>query len=81
MSDWSPVPCPKCQNPQVSKVGFTWWGGVLGPKLFKHTRCPNCATTFNGLTGKSNTNAIAIYMVIAAGLGILLAVLLFSGLR
>lgn len=56
--------CPKCGNKSVSKVKYTWWGGVLGPKMLHHTKCDSCGYTFNSKTGKSNTPGIIIYSVI-----------------
>jgi hypothetical protein len=53
--------CPKCGSPFVQPVKFTWWGGLLGPKLFHHTKCAECKYTFNSKTRKSNTTAIIIY--------------------
>ncbi len=32
------VPCPRCGG-HANKVGMTWWGGVIGPKLFTHVKC------------------------------------------
>jgi hypothetical protein len=57
--------CPKCQNPNVYKPGFTWWGGIVGPKILNHTVCRGCGFSFNGKTGKSNNVAIAVYMGVA----------------
>lgn len=56
--------CPRCNNPNLSKPSFTWWGGILGPKLFNHTVCSGCHFSFNGKTGKSNNAVIAIYIVV-----------------
>lgn len=56
--------CPKCGSKSVSKVKYTWWGGVLGPKMLHHTKCDSCGYTFNSKTGKSNTPGIIIYSVI-----------------
>jgi transposase-like protein len=56
--------CPKCGNKAVTKVKYTWWGGVLGPKLLHHTKCDGCNYTFNSKTGKSNTPGIILYSVI-----------------
>jgi hypothetical protein len=64
--------CPRCNSPNVHKPSFTWWGGLLGPKLFNHTICRSCGFGFNGKTGKSNSGPIAIYL----GAGILLAILI-----
>ena len=56
--------CPKCGGKILSKVKFTWWGGMLGPKLFHHTKCESCNYRFNSITGKSNTTAIILYSVV-----------------
>jgi hypothetical protein len=57
--------CPHCQNEvEPSPVKFTWWGGVLGPKMFSHVACPQCRGRFNGKTGKSNNTAITIYVIV-----------------
>ncbi len=64
MADY--VPCPNCGGEQIKKVGFTWWGGVLGPSLLTHVKCGDCGTTYNGKTGKSNTTGIIIYSVVVA---------------
>jgi hypothetical protein len=45
-------------------VNFTWWGGVLGPRLLKHVKCNGCGTTYNGKSGQSNTTNIVVYSVI-----------------
>jgi transposase-like protein len=57
------VPCPYCGNPHVIRVSCTWWGGVLGPRLFNHVRCSQCRKTFNGKTGKSNAGPITMYSI------------------
>ena len=56
--------CPKCQQQKAKKVPFTWWGGALGPRLLHHVQCTNCAQTYNGRTGKTNTIAIVMYLLI-----------------
>ena len=60
------VPCPQCQSTLVDKPSFTWWGGVLGPKIICHIKCNSCGHTYNGKTGGSNNGAIAIYMVVVS---------------
>jgi len=62
------APCPRCGKTDSARVGFAWWGGYLGPKLFSHVRCPHCQTAYNGKSGKSNDTAIALYTV--AGLAV-----------
>jgi len=42
-------------------VKFTWWGGLLGPKLLTHVKCGSCGHKYNGKSGKDNTAGIAIY--------------------
>ena len=56
--------CPKCGKSGASAVGFTWWGGLLGPKLFNVVKCGGCATQYNGKSGKMNTTNIVIYSVV-----------------
>lgn len=65
--------CPACGTGEYKKERFTWWGGVLGPKLLSHVTCLGCGTSFNSKTGKSNNTAIGIYL---AG-GVVLAIVLF----
>jgi transposase-like protein len=69
------APCPKCSSTRAHKMSFTWWGGLLGPSLFTHVKCQKCGTTYNGKTGKSNTVAITIYVLIS--LIIVIALLAF----
>lgn len=64
------VPCPQCRTPDPDKVGFTWWGGLIGPRLLKHVRCKTCGTTYNGKTGRSNTKGIVIYSLVLFGIGL-----------
>ena len=58
------VPCPRCLRPDPEEVKFTWWGGMLGPRLLKHVKCNGCGMTYNGKSGQSNTTNIVIYSVI-----------------
>lgn len=59
-------PCPECESENATRVKFTWWGGLIGPRLFTHVKCDDCGTTFNGRTGKSNNVAIALYLIVPA---------------
>lgn len=68
--------CPKCHSADVHSPTFTWWGGALGPKLFKHTVCRSCGFGYNRVTRQSNQTAIAIYFVIALIVSIALVVTL-----
>jgi hypothetical protein len=55
------APCPKCQNPTATPVKFTWWGGLLGPKLFSVVQCARCTTQYSSKTGKTMTRVIILY--------------------
>jgi hypothetical protein len=76
------APCPNCRQSAAEKMSFTWWGGIIGPKILTHVKCLSCGTKYNGKTGKDNTNGIIIYCVVVgiicvgllAGLVVLLAV-------
>ena len=58
--------CPRCGATAGHKrPKFTWWGGLLGPKLLKHAVCGGCGAGFNAETGKSNTGAIVVYSLVA----------------
>jgi hypothetical protein len=62
--------CPNCGSTAKKPVTFTWWGGLLGPKMLNHVKCLGCGTAFNGKTGKSNNTAIAIYAGVGLGIGL-----------
>ena len=57
------VPCPQCGG-NSERLNFTWWGGVLGPKILTHVKCQSCGKKYNGKTGKDNTTGIVIYSLI-----------------
>src|SRR5947209_6924685 len=46
------VRCPKCGDPRSKQVAFTWWGGLIGPRLLSHVKCLTCGTAYNGKTGR-----------------------------
>jgi hypothetical protein len=69
------VPCPKCATPDPQQVKFTWWGGMLGPKLLSHVKCVRCGNAYNGKSGKSNMQGIMIYSLVA----IAIAFMVFFG--
>ncbi len=74
------APCPKCRSAAAEKLKFTWWGGVLGPKLLTHVKCNTCGYKYNGKSGKDNTTGIVIYTVIVAILALGLVVVMFAAL-
>jgi len=72
------VPCPKCGSTDINKIGYTWWGGALGPKMLNHVKCNHCGTTYNGKTGASNTMTILLYNLAVIIVAILIYLLLNS---
>jgi len=73
------VPCPKCGGAS-ERLKFTWWGGVLGPKILSHVKCGSCGHKYNGKSGKDNTTGIVIYSAVVAVLIFGLMVVMFAGL-
>ena len=71
--------CPKCGSGIISPVKYTWWGGVLGPKLLHHTKCEVCGYRYNSKTRKPNTVGIIIYSAVLVV--IVAALTLFLKLR
>ena len=70
--------CPKCGDPRSKPVTFTWWGGLIGPKLLSHVKCLTCGSAYNGKTGRYNTTGILIYTL--AGLAIVVALMVAAAL-
>jgi predicted nucleic-acid-binding Zn-ribbon protein len=62
--------CPKCGSHDTHQPSFTWWGGMLGPKLFNHRVCRACGFGYNAATGQNNRGKIITYVVIANVIGI-----------
>jgi hypothetical protein len=58
------APCPKCQARTASKVGYTWWGGALGPRMFSVVKCQSCGQQYKGKTGAKLTTTIIVYQLI-----------------
>lgn len=72
------VACPNCRQSTAERIKWTFWGGMLGPKLFTHVKCRNCGTKYNGKTGRSNDAAIAIYLVVSVLLGFAIAAVVMA---
>jgi len=73
------VICPRCRlDVEPRPVGFTWWGGLVGPRLLSHVECPSCGARFNGKSGQDNTSGIVLYCLI---LGALVAAFVIYMLR
>lgn len=58
------APCPHCGRADAEKLRFTWWGGVIGPKVLNHVKCRGCGKGYNGKSGKNNTTGIVIYSAV-----------------
>ncbi len=65
VAPFSTTTCPKCGFNAASKVGFNWWGGALGPRLFHVVKCNRCAAQYNGKTGGTLTTVIIVYQLVA----------------
>jgi len=74
------APCPRCNSIGAEKMSFTWWGGVIGPKVLTHVKCPQCGHAYNGKTGRDNTNGIIIYSVVVGIIAFGLVGLMFTAL-
>jgi hypothetical protein len=61
-------------------MSFTWWGGVIGPKVLTHVKCPRCGHAYNGKTGRDNTTGIVIYSVVVAVIAFGLVGFMFTAL-
>ncbi len=72
------APCPQCRATSAEKLKFTWWGGVLGPKLLTHVKCQACGKKYNGKSGKDNTTNIVIYSVVVGVICLALVVVIFA---
>ena len=71
------APCPGCQRPDPEKMNFTWWGGMIGPRMLSHVKCRWCGMQYNGKTGQSNTTGIIIYSVVIFVIAILIGLGVF----
>ena len=74
------APCPQCGQAAAEKMKFTWWGGILGPRILTHVKCQACGKQYNGKTGKENTAGIAIYMVVVGIACVALILVMFVAL-
>ncbi len=52
--------CPECGQKRARRVLWTFWGSFYFTAIFKHVRCEECGTTYNGKTGKSNLGPAVI---------------------
>ncbi|MCP4441137.1 MAG: hypothetical protein GY810_19605 [Aureispira sp.] len=64
--------CYNCGQTNYDKITFSFWGGMLGPKMFNHVKCNSCGSTYNGKTGQSNKQAITIYVAITLIVGLII---------
>lgn len=73
------APCPSCAQSDAEPVSFTWWGGLLGPKILTHVKCQGCGTAYNGNSGQLNTTGIVIYSLVALAVFGGVAIVIFGG--
>jgi uncharacterized protein (DUF983 family) len=72
--------CPFCGALTAEKLKFTWWGGLIGPKLLSHVKCLSCGKGYNGKTGKDNTENIVIYSIVVGVIVLFFVFVLFMTL-
>ncbi len=75
------APCPFCRHTHARPVSFTWWGGLVGPKILHVVECQGCRKQFNGRTGRSNTSGIIIYSAVGGIIAIVILVVLWQSTR
>ena len=77
--------CPRCGSSNVSTPGFTWYGGIAGPRMIGHRKCGDCRYQYvMGGTHKDLYIRIAMYFCISSAIGlvaiaIILYFMFFSG--
>ena len=64
--------CPHCRKQMGRRVLWTFWGSFYFTALFKHVRCDECGTAYNGKTGRSN--------IVPALMCVFVALLLIGGI-
>jgi hypothetical protein len=72
--------CPQCNSDNTKEVKYTWWGGLLGPKMMNLQKCEGCGFQFNRVTRQSVKNAIVMYNLVALVAAILIFFVVFKGL-
>jgi hypothetical protein len=73
----SAAACPGCGAEDARSVSFTWWGGVLGPRLFHMVRCNACNSAYDSQTGGTLRRKILVYQVVSISLALLIFYMLF----
>jgi len=61
-------------------MSFTWWGGLIGPRVLTHVKCPGCGYAYNGKSGKDNTIGIVIYSIIVGAVVLGFVVVLIAAM-
>jgi len=65
--------CPACAHQHSTRIRFTPWGGVIGPRLMSLVRCTGCGMHYNGKSGRRVERAIRLYTAATLAVLILLA--------
>jgi rubredoxin len=73
--------CPQCASTSVFRPTMTWWGGLLGPKIFNHMKCTSCGFGYNARTGRSNSTVIGIYLGVSVAIAIASTAYYFTSMR
>jgi len=67
--------CPQCSASPAKEIKYTWWGGLLGPKMMHLHKCQSCGFQFNAQTGKATKNAIIAYNLVVLGVAFIAGLL------
>ena len=70
-------PCPYCNALTPQKLGFTWWGGMIGAPMLGIWRCGNCHKSYRPTSGQPATLAISMYLTVSVIIGLALGLVLF----
>ncbi len=66
--------CPRCGSPHVQAVKFTWWGGLVGPKMMNLHKCLSCKLQYNAKTMQNAQQAILIYTLVGTAIGVIIMI-------
>lgn len=70
--------CPFCESEHVKRVNYTFWGGVIGPRIFNLHRCEDCNAQYNAKTGQRLAPMkIALYLAGVVVITVLIAFFFF----
>lgn len=74
-----PETCPQCGSRRSKKISFTFWGGAVGPAIFKLVKCQECGQQYNRKSGKPfEWVHIILYTLVVSAIALVVFGLLFG---